>query len=200
MFITFYADLYKIRTDTGGLFPWRATISTRTDADPAKFFEWNLFEMTQDLSTLVRRLERQISGNRWFSVRRQHKDLLTQLILKLVEDLMIQADYALEILRTFRIDRTGGFTDYFTLVDYWKPRKRENLPRLSYRMLEYGDTLASHASLIASLNLQEEQQSKLEDAMATYIEARKLNKLQMSETLKQTVLKELKYNPHGTYC
>jgi len=202
MFITFYADLDKIKTDTGSLFPWHSTIFTRTDADRSKFFAWDIFEITRDLSTLVRHLEQQVSGCRWFKARRQHIDLLTQLVVKPAEDLMIQADYALEILGTFRQDRPRGSrsTKYYSLVDCWEPQNPENLPRWSYRMLDLGDTLASHASLIASLNLEEKQQSELEDAMAEYLEKRKLNKVQMSETLKLKVLEELKYRPHGTCC
>ncbi|KAL1607696.1 hypothetical protein SLS60_002631 [Paraconiothyrium brasiliense] len=201
MLTTFHGELHIMDTDTGNLFPWNTTITTRTDAGPFTLFLWDVFEITRDVCTLVRHLEQQIRSNRWFSVRREHKDLLIQLVLEPAEDLKIQADYALEILGTFQQGRGGGWSVYYsTLVDYWKPQRRENLPRLSYPMLDLGDTLASHASLIASLKLKDEQQSRLEDAMATYLETRNLNKLRMSETLKQKVLEELKYSPHGTCC
>jgi hypothetical protein len=201
MFITFHADLDKINTDTSSLFPWNTTIFTRTDTDPSKFFAWDVFEITRDLSTLVRHLEQQVRGNRWFNIRRQHKDLLTKLVLRPAEDLRIQADYTLEILGAFRQDRLkDGSIDYYSLVDHWKPRNRGNLPICSYRMLDLGDTLASHASLITSLNLQEKQQSELEDAMAKYLKKRNLNELQMSEALKLRALEESKLHPHETCC
>ncbi|KAJ4353444.1 uncharacterized protein N0V89_005173 [Didymosphaeria variabile] len=201
MFITFHAELDIISTDTGRLFPWNTTITTRTDADPSKFFHWDVFEITYDVCTLVRYLEQQLRDNRWFSVRREHKDLITKLVLKPAESLMIQADYVLEILGTFEQDGfVGDSIDYYTLVDYWKRQKPQNLPRSPSSILDLGDTLASHASLIVSLNLQDEQQSELENSMAKYIEKRNLNKIQMSETLKQTTLEELKYRPHGICC
>jgi len=201
MFITFYAELDIIKTDTGSLFPWSTTIFTRAEADPTKFFAWDVFEITRDVCTLVRDLEEKLRRNRWFSASRQDKDLLIKLVLKPAEALEIQADYALEIAGTFRQDRhVGKGINYYTLVDLWKPRYRKNLPARSYRMLDLGDTLASHASFIASLNLQEEQQSELADAMAKYCKERKLNELHMSETLKQKVMEELKYHPHRTCC
>jgi hypothetical protein len=201
MFIAFHGDLDKIKTDTGSLFPWSATIFTRTDANPSNFFSWDVFEITRDLSMLVRYLEHTVSCNRWFNVRQEHKDLLIQLVIKPAEDLKIQTDYALEVLGTFRQNQLkDGSIDYYSLIDYWKPRAQENLPGESPRMLDFGDTVASHASFIVSLNLQEKQQSELEDAIAKYLKKRNLKELQMSNILKREVLKELKSRPHGTCC
>jgi hypothetical protein len=67
-------------------------------------------------------------------------------------------------------------------------------------MVDLGDTVASHCSFIASLKLQQELQSELEDAMAKYLAGRNMSGIQMSETLEQIVLAELKTRPHGTCC
>ncbi|KAF2865151.1 hypothetical protein BDV95DRAFT_587477 [Massariosphaeria phaeospora] len=144
MFITFFADLDKIGAGTDSLFPLNTNIYTDTDISPLKFFAWDVFEITRDIATLVRHLEQLIRDNRWFHARREHKDLLTQLVLKPAESLMIQADYALEILGAFRQDREceDDEIDYDTLVDYWTPKNRKKSADLlvSYaRLGRYSD-------------------------------------------------------------
>jgi hypothetical protein len=80
------------------------------------------------------------------------------------------------------------------VCDIWKPKNSANLPAEDYRMLELGDTLASHASFIASLNLQDKYQSEMKDAMAKYIKKNNLEDVRMSNTLKRLVLVD------GTCC
>jgi hypothetical protein len=91
MFATFDADLSKIERDTGSLLPWSTTVSTKY-ADSSAVYWWNVSKITQELSTLVWLLEHTMENNHWFNARRQHKDLLIQLVFKPVEDLKIQAD------------------------------------------------------------------------------------------------------------
>ncbi|PVH99182.1 hypothetical protein DM02DRAFT_629581 [Periconia macrospinosa] len=199
MFITFHRDGLLEDVDMENLFHLNYSIIESTDYDPHKFFQFNVYEITNDISILVRDLEDQMRTNRWFSSCQRHKKLLTQFVIEPAEVLSIQTDYALEIFGAFKQDRKWTGFQYYTLVDYWTPPNEEDRKDI-LRMQDLGDTLASHASFTASLKLSETQQCVFEAHMSDYIDRKKLGNVQMSDKLKQQVLDELKHRRGGTCC
>lgn len=201
MFATFAADIDMLDTETDSVLPWHRSVIAWTDIDPKESFHWDIYHVAHGLGVLIRHLEEDVRLNRLSNIHRQRKDLLIQLVLKPAEQLMLQPDFVLELLGEFMQIRLNDNTwPYYTLFDYWKSQTVKGMPRTSNQMLDLGDMLASHVSFIVSLDLYEELQLELEDAIREYLETEELGELQMSATLKQTVLEELRYRPRSTCC
>jgi hypothetical protein len=137
----------------------------------------------EQLCTLVRSHAKNLRRNRWPSVCKWDKVLLIRLVLKPAQRLHIPADYALEVLGRYKPVEAGGKAE--TMIDYWIPSYHRIRPNCTSPMLDLGDTLASHASLIEFLNLKEEKAIVLEDAFVTFQKERGMDKLQNSKELQE---------------
>jgi hypothetical protein len=127
MFITFHANLDEITEMTDSLFPCDRTLYTTKETDTSKLLSWGIYDVTGDLCALITHLEANMRLNRWFDVRRKDKELLAHFVLKPAESLNIQGDYVLELLGTFKqIQLVDKSIQYYTLIDYWMPGRREN--------------------------------------------------------------------------
>lgn len=205
MFISFYVNPYEIQDEMDNLFPWDREFPcdeetpTRTDDDSSKSFPWSIVDITNDLSVLVRHLHKSLNDGRWFLVRRDHKELLRRLVLQPAMEMGMQAGYILEILGFFRQEPQGEMICFHTLLDYRNPFLEGIQPSLSTLgiLMEFGDTVASHVLVINSLQLQEGQQSKLEDAVVEYLKEEKMEKLRTSNAPRSnTDMNEIRCSPN----
>ena len=142
-----------------------------------------------ELCSLVRDLKEKLRRCRWPAVRQRDKDLLVKIVLDPAKEWPIDVEYVLEVLGRYRHSEASGVTKIETLVDYRMPSCPGIRPRWTSPMLDLGDTMASHASLISALRLKKEQRLVLENAMAAFQKGKGLEELRNSRELQKESLK-----------
>ncbi|KAF1998654.1 hypothetical protein P154DRAFT_602817 [Amniculicola lignicola CBS 123094] len=137
----------------------------------------------EELCALVRDLEEKLRDCRWPSVRQQDKNLVVNVVLEPARKWKLDGEYVLEVFGRYKTSEVNGVRKAETLVDYWMPPHSVIQQRSKSSMLDMGDTLTSHAVLIASLKLEERVERELENAMATFQKHKGLEKFKNSQEL-----------------
>ncbi|KAF2785538.1 hypothetical protein K505DRAFT_369087 [Melanomma pulvis-pyrius CBS 109.77] len=128
-----------------------------------------------EFSALIQNLQKEMSHDRWLLVCGRDKNLMKKLVLEPVKDLDLNLDYALEVLGRYkRVE--GCRRPESTLVDYWM---------LSSSSTDLGDTIASHALLLQSFELETEVHLILEDSITTYQKEKGLEELRTSKEMQE---------------
>ncbi|KAF2452217.1 hypothetical protein P171DRAFT_438813 [Karstenula rhodostoma CBS 690.94] len=191
-------SLVQIMADTfsANFFSLRAAVAK--DMVQKKMCAWDrdpnsiLSEQGQDgldqLCALVRKLSADLQRNRWPAVCRWDKILLIQLVLKPAKRMNLPADYALEVLGRYSYSGEPGGAVKTTMLDHWTPSHVGMRPRYTSPMVDLGDTLASHAMLIETMELREDKMEVMDDAVATFRKDRGMERLQNSKELQEEAL------------